>query len=113
MIALLVGIGIGIGVGWAFVAAQGNQVEVVEGYTTNVNQAGTGIGLASELDGRGKGYDISGAFWREARGPWHTSAPTCLEPLTSGQLVRIGVVAVEPKMEAPGREVVVWVECLD
>jgi hypothetical protein len=113
MVAFLVGTGVGSGASWAFLAARGNQVEVVEGYTTNVNEAGTGIGLAAEPDGLGKGYSVSGAFWREADGPWHTSGPTCLRPLTSEQPVRMGVVAVEPRMEAPGREVVVWLECLD
>jgi hypothetical protein len=113
LVAFLVGTGVGSGASWAFLAARGNQVEVVEGYTTNVNEAGTGIGLAAEPDDLGKGYSVSGAFWREAGGPWHTSGPTCLRPLTSEQPVRMGVVAVEPRMEAPGREVVVWLECLD
>ena len=47
MVALLVGIGIGISASWAFLAARGTQVEVVEVYTTNVNEAGKIFILAS------------------------------------------------------------------
>jgi hypothetical protein len=113
IVALLLGIAIGAVTTWGFHALRGTQVQIIEGYTTDVNQAGTAIGLASEPDGPGKGYSIAGAFWREAGGPWHTSGPTCLNPGTSGQRVRMGVVEAEPKMEAPGREVIVWLECLD
>jgi hypothetical protein len=113
IVALVLGIAIGTAATWGLFALRGTQVQTVEGYATNVDQAGTAIGLASEPDGPGKGYSIAGAFWREAEGPWHTSGPTCLEPLSDGQHIRMGVVQVEPKMEAPGREVVVWLECLD
>ncbi len=88
-------------------------MEIIEGWTTNVNEAGTAIGLATEPDGPGKGYSIVGAFWREAGRPWKTSGPPCLEPLTSGQAVRLGMVRVDPMEEGPGREIVVWLECLD
>jgi hypothetical protein len=81
-------------------------VEFVEGYTTNVNQAGTAIGLELGPDEAGKGYNVAGAYWRQAGGSWHTSGPTCLDPGTSGQHIRMGVVEVEPTEEAPGREVV-------
>jgi hypothetical protein len=87
-------------------------VQIVEGYLTNVNEAGTATGLASQLDGPGKGYSIAGAFWREAGGPWQTSVPTCLDSVASDQHVRMGVVEVEPKTKAPGREVAAWLECL-
>jgi hypothetical protein len=113
IVALVLGIVIGAGSTWGLLTALGTQVEVVEGHTTNVNEVGTGIGLATEPGRPGKGYSIVGAFWREAHGTWHTDAPTCLEPLTSGEQVRMGVVEVKPAMEAPGREIVVWLECLD
>lgn len=112
-VALVIGTAIGAGGVWGLVAVRGSGVEIIEGYTTNVDESGTGIGLAREPDGPGKGYTVAGAFWREAGGPWHTSGPTCLEPLTSGQRVRMGVVRVEPRMEAPGREIVTWLECVD
>ena len=92
IVTLRVGIAIGAGVMWVVKPTGGAQVEIVEGYTTNVNEAGTGIGLASEPDGPGKGYDVTGAFWREAGGAWHTSGPTRLEPLTEGQHVRMGII---------------------
>lgn len=113
MAAFLLGMAIGAAMMWGLRPVRGPGVEVVEGWTTSVNEAGTAIGLEREPDGAGKGYDIAGAFWREAGGAWHTGGPTCLTPLTSGQRVRMGVVAVEPTLEAPGREVVVWLECLD
>jgi hypothetical protein len=113
IVALVLGIAIGAAATCGLCALRGTHVQIVEGYTTNVDQAGTAIGLASEPDGPGKGYSIAGAFWREAGGPWHTSGETCLNPGTSGQHVRMGVVQVKPKMEVPGREVVVWLECLD
>lgn len=112
LVALVMGIAIGAGATWALVGARGPQVEIIEGHTTNVNEAGTTIGVATEPDGPGKGYGIAGAFWREAGGAWNTSGPTYLEPLTSGQQVRMAVVQVEPE-EGPGREIVVWLECLD
>jgi hypothetical protein len=113
VVAFVLGIVIGVAATWGFHALRGTQAQVVEGYTTNVNEAGMAIGLAADPDGRGKSYSIAGALWREEEGPWQTSSPTCLEPLASGQRVRVGVVEVKPKMEAPGREVVVWLECLD
>ena len=113
ILALVLGIAIGAGATWALLPASGAQVEIVEGYTTNVNEAGTGIGLATEPDGPGKGYDVTGAFWREEGGAWNTHGPTCLEPLASGQRVRMGVVQVAPADGGIGRDVVVWLECLD
>lgn len=110
---LLLGMAIGAGIVWGLRPARGPRVEVIEGWTTSVNEAGTAIGLERGPEGADKGYDIAGAFWREAGGGWHTGGPTCLIPLTSGQRVRMAVVAVEPTLEAPGREVVVWLECLD
>ena len=113
IVALVVGVAIGAGATWALLATRRTPVEIVEAYTTNVNEAGTAIGLTTEPDGLGKGYSIAGAFWRDAGGPWHTSGPTCLEPLTSGQKVRLGVIEIEPASQTPGREMVVWLECLD
>lgn len=113
LVALLMGIAMGVGLTWGFVATRDTRAEIIEGYTTNVNEEGTGIGLATEPGGPGRGYRIAGAFWREAGGAWNTSGTTCLKPLTNGQQVRMGVVRVKPGMEAPGREIVVWLECLD
>lgn len=113
IVALVLGIALGAGAMWGLQRTDDGRLDIVEGWTTNVNEAGTAIGLASEPDGPGKGYDVTGAFWREAGGAWHTSGPTCLEPLTEGQHVRMGVMEAEPTMEAPGREIVVWLECLD
>jgi len=113
VIALVLGIAIGAVAVWAVQATRGCRVEIVEGYTTAVNQDGTAIGLELGPDGPVKSYGIAGAFWRETGGSWNAHGPTCLEPGTSGQRVRLGVAEVEPAKGAPGRDVVVWLECLD
>ncbi|MGD2177235.1 MAG: hypothetical protein PVG71_05370 [Anaerolineae bacterium] len=68
IVALVLRIAIGAGATWALLATRGTQVEIVEGHTTNVNEAGTAIGVATEPDGPGKSHGVSGAFWREAGG---------------------------------------------
>lgn len=107
----LVGIAFGAGITWAFGVFSGPQFEIVEGYTTNVDLDGEAIGLAQEIGGQGVGYQVAGAWWREKDGPWHTHGPTCLEPLTSGQKVRLGVVHLR-KSAGPRANVVVWLECV-
>jgi len=95
-------------------AACGNPtVDVIEGYVTSVNQNGAFIGLAESPESpEAEGYIVAGADWRDAGGAWHDTFPTCLEPLSSGDRVRLGVVDVPPQGDAPGREHVVWLECL-
>jgi hypothetical protein len=105
ILACGMGILVGVGRAWRTGAVRGVQVEIVEGYSTTVNQAGTGIGVATEPGGRCRGYGLAGAFWGEGDGARHTRGPTCLEPLSSGHVKAAG--------EAPGWEIVVWLECLD
>lgn len=109
----ILGIVCGALVTWLFWPFNTAQPDVVEGYTTAVNQDGTAIGFTEEQGGEGTGYFIAGAAWRRNGLPWSDSLPTCLEPLTSGQQVRLGFVDVQPVDDAPGRTVVVWLECLD
>jgi len=108
----LVGVAIGVIATWALRFAGGARVQVLEGYAW-VNQEGTAIGLSPDQDTPGKGYVIAGAMWREQDGSWHDTFPTCLEPLTSDQRVRLGVLHAPPSGEAPGGPVVVWLECLE
>jgi len=110
--ALLIGVAIGILVSWAVGLVGDVEVEVLEGNAW-VNQDGTSIGLSPDGEAPGAGYVVAGAMWREQSGPWHDTFPTCLEPLVSGQEVRLGVVDAPPEGEAPGRPVVVWLECLE
>jgi hypothetical protein len=112
MVAFLIGAAIGSGITWAIGVSSGPQFEIVEGYTTNVDQDGEAIGLAQEPGGRGVGYQITGAWWREKDGPWQMHGPTCLEPLTSGQKVRLGVVHLNMS-EGPRANAVVWLQCLE
>ena len=83
------------------------RVHVLEGYINTVNQDGTAIGITIEPGGQEEAYIIASATWWEYGGPWSDKIPTCLEPLTSGQKVRLGVVYAAPTNEGPGRPVVV------
>ena len=87
------------------------RVRVVEGYAF-ANMDGEAIGLSAEKGGPGEGYIIAGAHWRQQGQPWHDDFPTCVQPLVSDQRVRLGFVRARPLGEAPGRSVVVWLECL-
>ncbi|MEX0761076.1 MAG: hypothetical protein WD208_10040 [Dehalococcoidia bacterium] len=82
-------------------------------WRSTLNLDGTAIGFTEEQGGEGAGYFIAGAAWRRNGLPWSYSLPTCLEPPASGQQVRLGLVDVQPVDDAPGRPVVVWLECLD
>jgi hypothetical protein len=110
--ALLIGVAIGVLVAWTVGLADGAKIQVLEGYAS-VNEEGTAIGLSPDGETPGNGYTVAGALWREQDGSWHDTFPTCLEPLTVGQRVRLGVLDARPQGEAPGRAVVVWLECLE
>jgi hypothetical protein len=83
----------------------------VEGYAY-VNASGMAIGLSPDGEAPGTGYVVAGALWREEDGPWHDTFPTCLEPLVTDQRARLGVMQARLQGDAPGRPVVVWLECL-
>ena len=110
--AFLTGAAIGALVTWAVGLTDGAQIQVLEGYAW-VNEAGTAIGLSPDGETPGASYLVAGALWREQSGPWHDTLPTCLEPLGTGQRVRLGVLTARPQGEAPGRSVVAWLECLE
>ena len=109
--AALIGAALGVLVAATVGLADGGRVQVVEGEAW-VNHEGTAIGLSPDGETPGTGYVIAGAMWRQQDGPWHDSFPTCLEPLVAGQRVQLGVIDARPRGEAPGRPVVVWLECL-
>jgi hypothetical protein len=111
-VAVLVGVVMGALGAWAVGLAGGTEVQILEGYAS-VNEEGTAIGLSPNGQVPGPGYVVAGAMWREQDGSWHDTFPTCLEPLASDQRVRLGVVDVRRQGQAPGRPVVVWLECLD
>jgi hypothetical protein len=112
VVAFLIGVTLGVAATWAVGVASSGQAEVLEGFAW-VNQEGTAIGLSPDGETPGPSYVVAGAMWREQGGPWHDSFPTCLAPTTLDQRVRLGLLPVEPQEEAPGRPVVVWLECLD
>ena len=89
------------------------RVTIITGYTTTVNESSSALGLAEKPGDFGKGYDVNGAMWRIQNQAWNSwSNDNCLSPLSSGQRIRLGVVQAAPKGNAPGREIVVWFECL-
>ena len=50
--------------------------------------------------------------WRNAYGTWNEGTrPACLRPLSHGQHVTLGVVSAQPAGDAPGGDIIVWVEC--
>ncbi len=50
--------------------------------------------------------------WRDAYGVWQDGTrPGCMAPLSRGQRIRFGVVNVAPAADAPGSQVIVWIEC--
>ncbi len=116
LIMLFIGIATGAVITWAIGPFGDARVHVLEGYAST-NYDGTAIGFSEKPMGDQKGYGIAGALWRDLDGPWNNApdnkSPTCLKPLTDNQKVRLGVVKVAPRQEAPGRDVVVWLECLD
>lgn len=97
---------------WTLAASERAQAEVLEGVAW-VNDAGTALGLSPDGSTPGPSYAIGGALWREPAGSWHDTFPTCLEPLTIHQRVRLGVVHARVGGNAPERPIVVWLECLD
>ena len=110
-VAALCGVAIGVLGAWA--SGLGRvEMQVLEGYAW-VNEEGTAIGLSPDGETPGSGYVVGGATWREPAGAWHDTFPTCLDPLGSSQKVRLGVLDAPAQGQAPGRPVVVWLECLD
>ena len=103
---------VGFGLGWLVHSSLNPKFTIIEGTTTAVNEEGTAIGLEIDPETEGVGYQIEGAWWREEDGPWQTHGPTCLEPLSTGQEVRLGVVELRGT-ESPRGDVVIWLECLD
>jgi hypothetical protein len=95
--------------GPSFVGHDLVEVEVLDGVANYVNIDSTSIFFVGS--GRREGFSVAGALWRQDDGNWNVSdAPTCLEPLSSGQRVTLGVVDV-PRPPGGFREVVVWLEC--
>lgn len=93
--------------GPSFVGHDPVEVEILDGVATHVNIDSTAMFFVGS--GRRDGFDVAGAAWRQDDGTWHVSdPPTCLEPLSSGQRVTLGVVDVP---QPTGRELVVWLEC--
>ena len=108
LIAWAPGIASGAIVTWAVLSARPAQVHIVEGHVASVNVDGTAFSLVDSTEG----YRI-GSYWRIGTGPWNDTLPTCLEPLSGSQKVRLGIVDVALTGNAFGRTVVVWVECLE
>jgi hypothetical protein len=112
IVAFLIGAAIGALITKTVGLNEGAQIQVLDGQAW-VNQEATAIGLSPDGKTPGVGYVVAGAMWREQAGPWRDTLPTCLEPLAIDQRVRLGVLHARPQGKAPGRSVVVWLECLD
>lgn len=80
---------------------------VVSGEVTKADVTGLKIGFTGNDGNRaGYGYGLAGAHFLH-EGTW--SDQTCVEPLTNGQQIRMGLVYPTDDTRT---DVVVWVECL-
>lgn len=110
--ALIVGFIVGALLIWVLGPFGAVEPRVVEGQVTAVSDDAEGISLAIEGEENTTSYVVAGAFWQRDGLPWQDSFPTCIESGSVGQQVRLGVVDVAETDDAPGRTVVVWVQCL-
>ena len=97
LVSSALGIAIGAGVMWVVKPNSDHAVpKILEGYVSVANWDGTAIGFRDVGSRVTSSYVIAGAMWRNAGQPWHEPFPTCIQPLTSGQKVRLGIIHVEP-----------------
>ena len=106
--------------GWTGRSARPSEVTVLRGKAVTVNAPGTAIGFdgkrvggprlrIADVDGP---WVVAGADWFDGRS-WHDNeTPTCLGGRNLPQPVELGVVEAAPHDDAPGRAVVVWLQCL-
>lgn len=82
-----------------------------------VDQDGFGIGCCGSTPAKagGNGYAVAGALWRDLHrqgSGWSDAVtPNCLQPLKPNH-IRLATVTAPAHGDAPGRQVVVWFECL-
>ncbi len=111
--ALMLGILVGVLIASLMNESSDSNVHIMEGYCNGGTPDGTAIHFSLQKDGPSTGYVIAGADWKDTSGVWHSSLPTCLDPETMGQRVRLGIVEADPTEYSPRIDVVVWLECLD
>ncbi len=108
--------GVLLGVGVVLSTRTDGNIRVLTGEVNSVNQDGWAIGFDEDDGDPAEGYIVAGARWQRAGAGFRsgpdpdTGAPTCLEPLTAGQRVRLGV--IEAKSDGFSAPVVAWLECL-
>ncbi|MCG8554864.1 MAG: hypothetical protein MJD61_06190, partial [Proteobacteria bacterium] len=109
--------GVLLGAGVVLNTGDDTNVQVLSGTVNSVDHEGAAIGFEQDGSNTGEGYVVAGARWRGFDGTWHdgrdpeTGHPTCLEPQSSGQRVRLGVVDARSG-EGPSGPVVAWLQCL-
>jgi hypothetical protein len=88
--------------------------QVISGKVTEVGTNGDEFAFVQSGSHSSTSYGLSSSIeWRNTQGSWSDSSPiACMKPLSSGQIVTLGVVTVNPTSGAPGGPVVVWLECV-
>src|SRR5687768_17003883 len=94
LVIFVFGLGLGIWGATALGWFNNARVVVVEGEIRAVSNDGTDIVVSPQPNSSGEAYTIRNVYWRERGLPWTNTQPICLEPLTSGQRVRMGVANV-------------------
>jgi hypothetical protein len=59
------------------------------------------------------GFPLVGPEWRDRTGSWHDRGPVACLHFGTTRGVTAGVVHVQPTVDAPGMDVLAWVECPD
>jgi hypothetical protein len=115
LLACLVAVGAGLGGVAVYVSTDHYGVPVATtGTVTAVNQDSTAIGFTADGGNRtGEGMAITTHFWidRDGKSYGGDTAPACLQPLTHGQRVELGVLDIRGHGPGPAK-LIVWVRCL-
>lgn len=98
-------------------STEGQPVTVLRGTSTGTNDDRTGISLKDGKRVAGPAFEfidvegpwiVAGASWSDGKS-WHDSGTApCLD---NGEELELGVIEAAPYEDAPGRGVVVWLEC--
>jgi hypothetical protein len=82
------------------------------GTVTGVDYHSEAFGLRVDGTGQTTGLVLGPVSWRDAYGNWHVGdTPACMKPSSHGQRITVGIVHIQPVVDAPGGNLVTWLEC--
>jgi len=122
VLAVAVAVSVVVAGGWTSRTAPhgGGQVTVLRGTVDTVNATATVVGFRGErvagprlrIAGADGSWAVSGASWSDGQAWQDRGTPPCLGDGAAPQPVELGVIEAAPYGAAPGRAVVVWLQCL-